>query len=354
MTATAEVKVRPVLLSFEAAPQAAKPGETITFTWKTRGAREVTLSERSFKTLTTATAPAQADQGSFEWTVPEKLPNGKDPLLGHPLHFSLTVKSINPTLSTTASIDGFVGEGPGIIEFTAPEAATSAELLTLQWRTLNALRLQIRANGDLVYEPLAGETSKVAAGSIQLTAPSTTTDFELTVWGPGDVRATQTRTVRVVRPPSIPTFEAPTSITEPGNPAEIRWTTADAASLVVRLKNGQTVFATNNLAEVASGNTRLYPAVTTTFVLEAFNEAGDIAREERTIAVTQPAQVSAAPRSGDQRQHGGVELGSSGDLAGEAGGRSRAGAGQEHPLHRLLRPGGPCGCPAGPVREPGR
>ncbi|MGA9522457.1 MAG: lamin tail domain-containing protein, partial [Myxococcaceae bacterium] len=295
MTATAELKVRPVLESFAATPQAAKPGETITFTWKTRGASEVTISESTFQTLTTVTTPSETDQGSWEWTVPDKLPNGKDPLVGQPLHFTLTVKSVNPALSTSVSLDGFMGEGPAILEFTAPEAVSQDERFTLQWKTLNGNRLQLRANGDLIYEPIIGDSNKVAAGSVELVAPPANTDFELTVWGHGDVRTVQSRAVRVVKPPSITTFNVPVSINNVGDAAAISWTTADAVTAVVRVKNGPSVYATRTLAEAAAGNTSVYPGLSATIVLEAFNEAGDVAREERTITVNTPAVMSAQP-----------------------------------------------------------
>ncbi len=297
MTATTAVKVRPVLERFAASPQAANPGESITFTWTTRGASEVTISESTFGTLKTFTAPAEVDKGSWEWIVPDKLPNGKDPLVGHPLRFTLTMKSINPTLSSSASLDGFVGNGPAILEFAAPTALTRGDRFTLQWKTQNGVRLQIRANGDLIYEPLPGDANKVTAGAIDLAAPPAETEYELTLWGQGDLRTAQTRSVRVVEPPSITTFEAPGAIANVGDPAAIRWTTADATSVVVRVKGGPAVYASRDQGEAASGGASVYLGLSTTLVLEAFNDAGDVAREERTINVSNPALVSAQPRA---------------------------------------------------------
>jgi Lamin Tail Domain len=298
MTATAQVKVRPVLQSFRAVPQAANPGETITFSWKTLGASEVTIHEETFESLVTFKAPAevaQVDEGTFDWVVPETLPNGKAPLTGHPLRFTLTVKSVNPTITVTDSLDGYVGEGPAVLAFDAPDAVTEGDSFTLSWKTLNAERLQIRANSDLIYAPLNGDVARVAEGSIELVAPSADTVFELAVWGHGDVRADRARTLRVVKAPSVDEFLVPGAVPTVGSPAAVSWKTSNATSLVVRVKNGPTVYSTSNPAEVAAGSTEVYPGLATLFEVEAFNDARDVARAEKKVDVSTPATVTAVP-----------------------------------------------------------
>ncbi len=299
LTATTDVKVRPVVLSFQASPQAAKPGETITFSWKTRGAAEVLLSESTFGDLNTVSVPAETsvvDEGSFTWTVPGTLHNGKEVLETHPLHFTLEATTSHPAVSATREIQGYVGEGPQILELNAPAAITEGRGLTLRWRTRNATRLQVLSNGAPVYEPLPKDTAEIAKGELHLAALSQDTILTVKVWSHLGAESTKQASVRVVKVPSIAQFTLPAQINSLGDSANATWTTTDASRVVIRTKNGPTVFSTDELGAAAQGHTSVYPGGRqTTFVLEAYNDAGDVDSEERTVIVAIPGDLTATP-----------------------------------------------------------
>ena len=298
LTATTDVKVRPVVLSFEATPQAAKPGETITFTWKTRGAAQVSLTESTFGELNKVSAPAETasvDEGSFTWTVPAKLPNGRDLLDTHPLDFTLSAKQTNPDVAATREIHGYVGDGPMILELNAPAAITEGNGVLLRWRTKNAIRLQILSNGAPIYEPLAKDTAEIARGKLHLPSVPHDTTFTVKVWSHLGAQSTKQVLVRVVKVPTISAFTLPAQVDALGTAANASWTTADASRVVLRTRHGPTVYSTNAAALVAQGSTPLHPGQTTTFVLEAYNDAGDLASAERTVVVAHPGDLTATP-----------------------------------------------------------
>ncbi|MGA9521097.1 MAG: lamin tail domain-containing protein, partial [Myxococcaceae bacterium] len=291
ITATTEIKVRPVLSSFEALPGAARAGEKITFSWKTAGAAQVVLSETTFGTLTTVTAPAQVGNGTYEWTVPATHENGDAVADGQPLRFTLTVTQSDPAVTLTRTIDSFVGEGPKIVAFDAPGAVTEGKSFALSWSTVNAQRVQVYANGGVIYEPLSVDRNGIATGSVTLAAPESDSIFKVVAIGHGDARMEMEKVVRVVKAPQITDFTLPTSIAQGGAPANAQWATTDTNRIIIRVKNGPTVFTSGS----STGTTSLYPGLKTTFVLEAFNAAGDRASAERTVDVHTPASVGASP-----------------------------------------------------------
>lgn len=292
-----ELKVRPVLVAFTATPAAARPGETMTLTWKTRGATEVVLSESSFGDLKQVSTPEvqDLDEGTLEWTVPATLPSGAQVLEGHPLRFTLAVRQTNPDVQLFRTLEGYVGEGPKIVSFDVPDKATEQSTFELAWHTLNVERLQVLADGGVIYEPLPGNNMVLSVGSLRLAAPAKETRYELRVWGHGGVIATASKVLRLVAPPRIDSFTAPTGVAQPGSPANVSWTTTGASSVLVGVKNGPSVLAVTDPAAVASGSAALYPGARTTFVLAAYNEAGAEVTAEKTIDVAAPGIVAATP-----------------------------------------------------------
>ena len=295
ITATTEIKVRPVLSSFEALPGAARAGEKITFSWKTAGAAQVVLSETTFGTLTTVTAPAQVGSGTYEWTVPAAHENGDVVADGQPLRFTLTVTQSNPEVTLTRTIDSFVGDGPRIVEFNAPAAVSAGNLVHLSWRTLNANRIQVLVNGALVYEPLARDQAEVARGGVALAAPTQDSTYELIAYGHEQTKTVLRKVVRVLGAPAVNEFNLTATIAQPGASANAQWKTSNATQVSVRVKNGPVVFSSQTANTVAQGTAQLYPGVRTTFVLEAWNEAGDVATAEKTVDVSTPATLTPTP-----------------------------------------------------------
>ncbi len=298
ITTSTEIKVRPVVSSFEALPGAARAGEKIAFSWTTAGASSVVLSEATFQKLHEVKFPgeaAQVDNGKFEWTVPETLENGDPVVDGMPLRFTLTVKQGNPDVTLTRTFDSFVGQGPRIVEFTAPAAVSEGKLVHLSWRTLNANRLQVLVNGALVFEPLARDQGEIARGGIALAAPTQDTTYELVAYGHEQTKTVAQKLVKLVKAPSVDEFTLPGAIAQPGSSAAAQWKTKNATQVSIRVKNGPVVFSSQHAATVAQGNASVYPGVRTTFVLEAWNDAGDVAMAEKTVDVSTPATMTSTP-----------------------------------------------------------
>ncbi len=298
LAATAELKVLPVATSFEIIPAAAKAGETLTLRWKTRGAAEVVLSEATFGELTRASFPAEAaavNDGSFGWTVPSHRPSGEPVTDGFPLRFELSVKQTNPQATLTRAIDSYVGDGPRIVEFLAPAAVTENKPLTVSWRTQNAVRLQVLLAGGVVYEPLETDVAAIQNGRFTMPAPVADADVTLRVWSSRGGMAQQLRPVRVVGPPDIVSFDLPSAVNAVGDAANAVWKTKDATNVLLRVKHGPAVYRTAVLTQVQDGSAPVYPGLQTTFVLEAYNDAGDVTTAERTVDVAVPATLTVGP-----------------------------------------------------------
>jgi hypothetical protein len=298
LTATAEVKVRPTLDAFSVSPAAARAGETLTLSWKTRGAAEVTVTEATFGELTRAAFPAETPQvnaGAFAWTVPATRPSGEPLEDGFPLRFVLTVKQTNPGVTLSRTLDAYVGEGPRIIEFNAPAAVTSGKPLELSWRTHNAVKLQVLVGGGVVYEPLPAQTAQIAKGAFTLPKLAADAQVSLRIWSHLGGQATGTRHVQVVAAPVVTAFNMPGAVNQAGDPAATSWTTQNATQVLVRVQKGPAVFRTQTASQVTAGSTQLYPGLRTTFVLEAYNAAGDFAVAERTVEVNFPGQLTVDP-----------------------------------------------------------
>ena len=137
------------------------------------------------------------------------------------------------------------------------------------WRTINAERLQLFANGALIYEPIARETGLIAAGSTSVPPPLANTTYELVAWGHEGTRVSESKSVKVVNLPSIDTFTLQQSVNQPGDPALAQWATGGATDVTLRIKDGPVVYSSKS----ALGSTQVYPGVDTTFELEAWNEA---------------------------------------------------------------------------------
>ncbi|MFZ5439678.1 MAG: lamin tail domain-containing protein [Myxococcota bacterium] len=100
--------------------------------------------------------------------------------------------------------------------------------------------------------------------------------------------------MRNVSLPVISSFTLPGSVNAAGDVATARWTTMNASSVQLRLKNGATAAVITTPAQVASGTFDLRPLTTATFVLEAYNQAGDVVTSEKTVTVPGGA-VSVTP-----------------------------------------------------------
>lgn len=321
---SATVTVVPVVESFTATPPAAKPGETITLTWKTAGADQIVVEEATFGQLVSTSmnvamgtvdfvVPSYfADAGFFDAGSTIPLPDAGDadggtdggtdgglvlppvPLVreGFPLRFTLTARTTTPVQQVQRAVDARVGQGPVIDFFDVPAFGTRGKPFNLSWRTTGATRIELQANGLPVYSPLANVNT---SGSFRLGNFSADTSFTLVAYDFNGLQVSATKAVKAVAPPRIVNFTAPLSTATASMRITVTWTTADATFLLLRLKGGPAFLREDGVNAVVNGTTQFTVPQKGTYVLEAYNAAGDKAVEERTIDCGAPVLFTISP-----------------------------------------------------------
>lgn len=302
LTATVDVQVMPVIDSFSATPPVARPGETIKLAWKTAGGERVVVSEATFGELLSDTT--NVDTGSHDFVVPyyqgdagvldpdagtPSVPPVRD---GFPLRFTLTLSTATPAQSVSRALDGRVGQGPVIDSFEVPAYATNNRTQTISWQTTNAHRVELYADGLLVAAPRAGQSLD---GAFTVPPIVAATEFKLVAYDYNGLSVEATGTVTPVQPPSITSFTTPAQVSSAGAAIAAQWQTTNATSVVIKMQNGPNLFVSDVANEVGMGMRDLRVAATTTFVLEAFNAAGDKATASSTTTVTTPAGITFNP-----------------------------------------------------------
>jgi hypothetical protein len=101
--------------------------------------------------------------------------------------------------------------------------------------------------------------------------------------------------VQTVNLPQATTFTVPASVNAVGDRVDAVWTTRDAVELVLRVKDGPVLFSTRDPAVIASGTTPLHPGTNTTYVLEAWNAAGDKDTRSASVVLAAPPALTASP-----------------------------------------------------------
>ncbi len=288
-TANAQLRVRPAVDAITLEPGVVHAGENVTFKWTTRGANELIIEELGQGELMRFTDPSTVAEDQWSWTVPASLANG------HRLEFRVTVRSTLTDTELRYSFVRFVGLGPDILLFDAPEYATPGSGVTLSWRVTGAERVQLFANGLLVYEPRGQDPDTLAVGQTRLPSPLVPTRYELKVEGFGGATAAQSKLVTLAHPPEAVSFVINPFIDDVGDAAQATWSTENAVQVQIRIKNGPVVFSTRNAASVAQGGTALFPGTDTTYVLDAINQAGDVHSREATVSVGNKADLSVSP-----------------------------------------------------------
>ncbi len=290
----ATVKVRPAIVAFEAVPPAAKPEQTLSLNWKTAGAASLKLTESTFGELLSTSDLTQLDEGKLEWKVPKTLASGQNTPLGLPLLFTLTVSTTDPVASEVRTLRGYVGDGPAVTAFELPDFVTLGRPVVVTWSTVNAYRITLKANGLVLLDPAVGAPA-IAQGRFVAPAVGQDTTFELIATSYNGLTLAASKKVRVVKVPAVTTFNLPTAVPTYGDVAMATWTTQNASGTRIKVRGGATLYTTLVPSEVASGSTALYPLVPTTFVLEAFNDAGDVASIEKTVDVSTAANIKVTP-----------------------------------------------------------
>ncbi len=304
LSATANVKVRPVIRRFVGVPPAARQGGTIELQWQTLGAESVKVTEATFGEVATVTSPAAVDDGTLLFQVPSDfnadaglLPDGGTPFSrpvpdNFPLEFTLTAATSSPPQAVTSALRSYVRDGPLITTFDVPAFGTQARPATVRWTLANAHRAEILLDGAPVFS-----TAPPASANASFTIPSLNADVQVTLvaYDFNGLSVRQTKLLRVAKAPKVNTFTLPGAVSSGGTPATAMWTTSNATTVIIRLKNGPVEFETQIAAMVSAGMTSLRPSRTTTYVLEAYNAAGDKDTLEKTITVSTPVNATASP-----------------------------------------------------------
>ncbi|MBK7857106.1 MAG: hypothetical protein IPJ65_00520 [Archangiaceae bacterium] len=267
LTASAAVKVHPVIQSFTAEPPAAKQGEKITFAWKTAGAESVKLSEATFGEVVTITSQGSVDEGTFDFTVPSTFAADAGTLAdggfadagtlravpdNYPLRFTLTAETVMPAQSVSASLQSFVRSGPRIDVLDVPPFVTETKPARVSWSLTNAYRAELLLDGAPVFSTVPPAT---ANGSFTL--PSVTADVNVTLvaYDFNGLSVRQTKAMKTARAPKVNTFTLTPTVGQGGGNATAMWTTANATLLVLRIKNGPAEFESTTSANIAAGTT---------------------------------------------------------------------------------------------------
>lgn len=284
LTALAEVRVRPVLSS--ATMQAAAgvgATKTLSFGWRSAGASRITVTEANFGQLASITEPSSVVMGTFDYVLPAKLPNGIDVVDGLPLRF--IVSAIAGDVTVTRVITAVVGNLPTFELLEAPQFVSAGGTFTIRWKTLDANRITVLANGLPVFQTIASEQARVTDGNVVLPSPPGQLDYVIVASNDRNAEARETRSVRTVQLPVINTFTLPGSVNAPADPATARWTTTNASRVQLRISGGSSLAVITAAGQVASGFTDIRLLTSSTIVLEAYNQAGDVVTMSRRLNV---------------------------------------------------------------------
>lgn len=288
LTALAQIEVRPVLKTASVtAMNGVQPGETLTLSWTAAGAQRLTVTELTFGQLTQLTDPASVANGSFDFVLPATLPNGVTVTDGLPLRFVISATSGDVTV--TRVLDEVVGNQPVIEALQAPEFASTGSTFQVSWRTSNATEVSITVGGLPLFRTLPGQQARVDQGSFSVPVPTTQTEYTLVARNERGGSATRIFNVRPVAVPVITMYTLTPTINAVGDPATARWTTTGAVRLLLRFENGPTLGVVTTPSMVNSGTLVLTPATSGRVVLEAYNAAGDVVTDVKSVTVSTPA-----------------------------------------------------------------
>lgn len=258
VTVTAKASQRVVIQKFTASPSSILSGGTSTLAWQVQNADEVeitSLGKVNAQSGTSQVAPTQTT--TYKLTARNK--EGE-------ISESVTVTVDRPAIR--------------IISFrAAPTSIKPGDTANLVWETENADTVSISGIGN------------VQPTSTASVSPRETTTYTLTATGKGG-SVTATVTVTVTTTPVVP---APKIVSFGASPAEIL---AGETSTLSWSVDGAKEISISELGTVAAaGSTSVKPLTTTTYILTAKNDGGEV-KANVTVTVTPLARIlnfSASP-----------------------------------------------------------
>lgn len=262
-----------------------RAGEMATLSWKTSHATKVRLTSPGRGVLTEKTLAAEVAQGTFTDTLGAQE-------LGSTVTYVLEVDGAAPTLSRALTLA--YGNAPTITTLTTDRFAKTGTTFPVQWVTTGADRIEIVANGTVLYR---SPTPAIAAtATVRLPAPtagvSTVHTFRAISTGSG-AAATRTFAVFGVTDVGAPTLVANPTSTTAGTAVTLTFTAPGAARTRI-LENGEVTVAAIEGQDAGAGTVTVFPnRATTTYELIASNTLEPAVRASATVAVSQTIGIAA-------------------------------------------------------------
>jgi hypothetical protein len=254
-----DVEVGPGIRRFVAMPPAATPGTTVVLAWETENATAVRVRSPGLGDL--ALGDAGVSEGTVSITMPA-VPAGAG------VSFALEVTAASTTVRQTLFVPA--STTPRLSTATAPRYVRAGESFALTWASEGADLVRVSTGGAVVFEG-------PATGATTFPAPPAETTFRVTALEQrsGAQSAPVDVVVEPVSAPRVVRFAASsTAIAQGGQPVTLTWEVPQARRVTIRDDGGELGRVEGRPAE--QGSLVVFPnAPTTTFTLEASNQAGD-------------------------------------------------------------------------------
>lgn len=278
-TRTATLTVLPKLISFQG-PSDVAPGGTLTLSWATAGATQVTL-ESGHAAPVVITEPGRVREGSHSEVVPEDVnPNTV---------FSYVLRVTTASGELTESRKVYITGTPRIDSFGVPAQSRIGETLTLTWTTAQASQVEVLSGQTVLYR--SPSATQAAAGSLELSTPTVPTTYTLVATGARGGEDRLTGTTDPVGAPTGTLTASTNTLAQGGAPVTLTWTASSTRKLRLRTENGLHVAVIDG--ENTGGSVEVYPNETSnTYVLDLDNGLGETFSASQTVSVTAPIAIA--------------------------------------------------------------
>jgi len=283
LSATVDVEVTPVIVSFEAGPSPA-PGQPLTLSWQTLGGARLTLTRAGASMpLLVEMDAVQLARGSFQDTAPNLPTDGI-------VTYRLEVEQ--GMLKAERIVTVRIGGDLRLEGFRAPEYVRSDLPFGVSWSTRGATSVELQVDGSTVY--VAPSAALAAAGNTVLPPlGAASSQLRIVVRNDRGGLVTATRTVNAVGLPVVNSFMADQSaVTNGGEAVVLSWNVANARIVRITQTGGGIVHSASGTLD--TGSVTVYPnRASSVYTLTASNGAGDaIAPQTVTVTVANVARLT--------------------------------------------------------------
>ncbi len=280
-TATVDVRLRPDVTRFDATPKGAVRGQPVTLTWETTSATRVRLEDGEGRPLTQTEDPAEVAKGTWSFDVDVNEDRNKV------FNFRLFAEGSTSEAVTSVPLAVYISGQSRVQQFDAARYVRAGQPFTVSWRTVEADRVQLLADGEVIYETLDARSAEVGSTELQPLTKRTLLTLRATSVRGGF--AEETKPVSPVGTTQVVSVTAtPSTITQGGEPVTLSWNLPSARRIRVEHSSDGTVF--NGIGdELEQHAITLYPNTTGTYTIVADNTLGDEVRPTQAVTVQQPA-----------------------------------------------------------------